>query len=69
MVTAILPATNHKPNWVELRVDDQHVARIWAHSVEVRVDTAVTQFQVTLLDANGVTDAFVWADTIVKAKE
>jgi len=69
MITAILPATNHKPDWVELQVDGTHTARIWAHAVEVKLEEAVHQFMVTISGANDITEAFLWADTIQQSKE
>jgi hypothetical protein len=69
MITAILPATNHKPDWVELQVDGAHTARIWAHEVEVKLEKTVHQFMLTIVGANGITDAFVWVDIIQPAKE
>jgi hypothetical protein len=69
MITAILPATNHKPNWLELQVDGAYTARIWAHAVEVKLEEAVHQFMVTISGENGITEAFLWADAILQAKE
>jgi hypothetical protein len=69
MVTAILPATNHKPNWVELQVDGSHMARIWAHAVEVKLEEAVHQFMLTIVGPNDITEAFLWVDTILQATE
>jgi hypothetical protein len=69
MITAVLPATNEKPSWVEIRVDGQHTGRVWAHSVLVTVENALRQFHIQICGETGVTDAFLWADTIEKAKE
>jgi len=68
MITVILPATNHKPDWVELHVDGQYVGRLWAHSVEAKVENQVRQFQVTVRGELGL-NAFIWADTIQQAEQ
>ena len=69
MIKVILPATNHKPNWVEIFVDDQYTGRVWAHSVEVNVEKAVAQFHVVIDNADDLTQCFLWADAIEKATE
>ena len=69
MITAILPKTNHKPDWLELRVDGAHMANIWAHEVEATLDKAINQFMLAISGANGVTMAFLWVDAIQPAQE
>jgi hypothetical protein len=69
MVTVILPATNHKPSWVEILVDGSYAGRIWAHSAEVTVKDTFKMFQVRLCGELGSSDAFIWADAIQQAKE
>jgi len=69
MITAILPATDHKPDWVELQLDGVHMARIWSHAVEVKLEKAVRQFMVTISGENDVTDAFLWVDAIQKPEK
>jgi hypothetical protein len=69
MITAILPATNHKPDWVELRVDGAHTANIWAHDVEVNLNKTVHRFMLAIHDANGAPDAFLWVDAIQPRQE
>jgi len=64
MITAILPATNHKPDWVELKVDGVHAGRIWSHAVEITLEKAVHQFMLTISGENDVTEAFVWVDAV-----
>jgi hypothetical protein len=69
MIKVLLPATNHKPQWVELFVDDHYTGRVWAHSIEVSADQAVHQFHVVINNADDLTQCYLWADTIEKAKE
>jgi hypothetical protein len=69
MITAVLPATNHKPNWIELEIDGVHIGRIWAHAVEVKLENAVHQFMLTVSGQNDVIEAFLWADVIRQPKE
>ncbi len=69
MITAILPATNHKPDWVELQLDGVHMARIWSHAVEVKLEKAARQFMVTISGEKDVIDAFLWVDAVQPAPE
>ena len=69
MITAVLPTTNHKPNWIELEIDGVHIGRIWAHAVEVKLENAVHQFMLTVSGQNDVIEAFLWADVIRQPKE
>jgi len=69
MITAVVPATNHKPDWVELKLDGAHMARIWAHQLEVKLETGVHQLMLIIAGANGVTDAFVWVDAVQARQE
>ena len=64
MITAVLPATNHEPNWIELELDGVHIGRVWAHAVEVKLENVVHQFMLTVTGEHGVTEAFLWADAI-----
>jgi hypothetical protein len=68
MIKVILPATNHKPHWVELTVDGHHAGRIWAHSTRVDLNTALGQFHVIICGEDGVSEAYLWADAIEKAE-
>jgi len=64
MIIALLPETNHKPDWVEIRVDGAHMANIWAHTVEATLDRAVNQFMVAVSNANECIEAYLWVDAI-----
>ena len=67
MLTVILPATNHKAQWVEIQVDGHHAGRIWAHSVEVFLENAVRQFMVSIQTDHVV--HYLWADRIQQASD
>ncbi len=66
MIKLILPATNHKPNWVDIRVNDAHMGRVWGQVDNVHLDKAIGQFMVAVSN-DGTTQAYLWADTIEKA--
>ncbi len=69
MITAILPATNHKPDWVELQLDGVHMARIWSHAVEAKLQNALHQFMLTVSGENGAIEAFLWVDAVQQPPE
>ncbi len=69
MLKAILPATNHKPDWVELQLDGVHMARIWSHAVELTLQNTLRQFMLTISGENDVIEAFFWVDAVQPAPE
>ena len=64
MITAVLPATNPEPNWIELDLDGVHIGRVWAHAVEAKLENTLHQFMLTVSGQNGAIEAFIWADAI-----
>ena len=69
MITAILPKTNGSQVRVEVRVDDVYAASFWTHHFEVKIEPAVRQFQIWLLDDLDLTQGWIWADAIQPAQE
>ena len=69
MITAVLPATNHEPNWIELELDGVHIGRVWAHAVEVKLENVVHQFMLTVTGPYDRIEAFLWADAIQQTTE
>jgi hypothetical protein len=69
MIKAILPKPNGSQVRVEVRVDDVYTASFWTHHFEVKIEPAVRQFQIWLLDELDLTQGWIWADIIQPATE
>ena len=63
MVTVILPATNHKPAWIDIDLDGVHMGRVWGEVDSVDMKKCLRQFMVTV-SLDGATQAFLWADRV-----
>jgi len=68
MITLVLPATNHKPTWIEIRADGQHIGKVWGQVDDLTMEKGVGQFMVAVTD-DGRTQAYIWADQITKTDQ
>jgi hypothetical protein len=62
MLVIVLPKTNPNPDWIEIRVDDVHMGRIWGTVTEITLEPAVNQFMVVVETDHLV--AYLWADKV-----